>query len=254
MRQQRSVDLICATAAALALLALAAVPFDGLPEGLILVPLVLFLPGYSMTAAMFPPGTIARGERLVYAVTLSVGVAALGGLAYQLIAGLNRFAWACVLVSITLLAAAIAQRRRSSPRTGWVERPPALPRIGVLTTVAMLVAMGATAWSINLAVDGLHAQRAESHFTSLWVAPGLPGSGSVEIGIGNHQEKAHAYALSIALGRTPIRRWQGRLGPYSSKQLVLAPTAIPPKGELVVILYKDGTRYRRAELPIGGGA
>ena len=66
-------DLAWVAAAALVSLGLMALPFGGLPKALALMPLVLFLPGYALTATFFPGRSLSGGERLAYSVALSVG-------------------------------------------------------------------------------------------------------------------------------------------------------------------------------------
>ncbi len=61
----RSRDLTRVQAASLVSLVLMVLPFGGLLKELALVPLALILPGYAISAAMFMPGSITRGERLV---------------------------------------------------------------------------------------------------------------------------------------------------------------------------------------------
>src|SRR5690242_15679363 len=71
-----------ALVAALAFLALIAALLS-VPVGLrapLLVPLVLFLPGYAVAANFFAPKTIGLTERGVYAIVLSIAITAVGGL------------------------------------------------------------------------------------------------------------------------------------------------------------------------------
>jgi hypothetical protein len=247
-------DLAWVGAASLASLVLIVLPIGGLLKAIALVPLVLFLPGYAIAAAMFGPGAITRGERLVYALSLSVAAAALGGLFWQLLFGLSRSAWAFLLVAITLVATAVAQRRRASQSSRKAERPPRhLPRVGLPTGLAMLAALVLTIVAIDTAAEGLHDQRAESHFSSLWIAPQEPGEGSVEIGVWNHQGSVYTYQLSVDREGITLWQWEGRLGSYRRKQVTLAPAEIPGSGPLVVSLYKSGVLYRRVELQTGGG-
>ena len=77
-RGSRDLAVVCL--GAIASLVLMALPFDGLVKALLLVPMVLVLPGYALSAALFPPSTLTRAERLVYTFALSVGAASLGGL------------------------------------------------------------------------------------------------------------------------------------------------------------------------------
>jgi hypothetical protein len=251
-RKATSRDLAFMGVAAPFLLILAVLPFDGLLKALILAPFVLFLPGYAIAAAIFMPGTIARGERLVYAVALSVAAATIGGLFWQFLLDLDRFAWAFVLASIALIASAVAQRRRVLQPPAEDGGRPAPVRVGLATVAVSMIALAIAIAAINVAIDGLYRQRAESHFSSLWVVPRAP-DGAVEIGIWNHQGEVHEYRLDVDGAGRPLRRWEGRLGSRASKQLVLDPGEVPRAGGVVVSLYEDGVLYRRTELQ-GGGA
>jgi len=253
VRGGQSRDLLLVAAAALISLGLMAIPVDGLIKALLLVPAVLILPGYAISRAMFPFGRLPGDERLVYTFTLSVAAAALGGLAWQLVFDLNRFTWASVLTTITLVSCAIAQRRRSTKRAlRDKERPrssatPGLPRLDLPTGIALLAAVAIAVAAVAVAADGLREERAESHFSSLWIAPAGAGGG-VEVGVWNHQGAVHEYRLTVeAAGRT-IEEWRGRLGARQNKQLNLAPPAFSPGARLVVSLYRDESLYRRVAL------
>ncbi len=241
-------DIAVAGAIAVASLLLMALPLDGLLKSLALVPLVLFLPGYALSAAMFPPATLARGERLVYSVALSVCAAALGGLIWQLAFGLGRTVWACMLAAITLAGCAVAYRRRATLSADRLKPSPFLPRLDVPTALTALIALVLAVVAVRTAIDGLRDERAAAHFTALWVAPQADGSDGVEIGITNHQGAVHEYSVVVDGAGKTIRKWQGRLGSREDKRVILEPALIPSGARLIVSLYRDGVLYRRTKL------
>ncbi|MDX6609630.1 MAG: hypothetical protein QOF85_1555 [Solirubrobacterales bacterium] len=254
----RSRDLIVTAAASLVSLVLVAMPFGGLVKGIVLLPMVLVLPGYALVAAVSPPGTLSRGERAVHTVALSVSAAALGGLVWQFAFVLSREAWAVLLTSITLAGCAIAQRRRTRQtpiREQNRPRPPRaspgdsrLSRIELPTALTALIGVAAAIAAIVIAVDGLQEQRAESHFSALWVVPPKPNSDAVEVGILNHQGAAHEYRLEVKASGREIQDWQGRIDSHGRKRLLLGPGTVPPGARVVISLYRDGVLYRRTEM------
>jgi len=239
-----------AVAASLALLVLMVLPVDGIVKNIALVPLALVLPGYAVSVAVFGPGAISRGERIVYTLSLSVAVATLGGLLWQLFFGLDRLSWTFLMVATVLVAAWIARRRRL-PRPSRTARRS--PRVGLPTALALLASLALAIVAIDTAVDGLQDQRAEAHFSSLWIVPEEAEGGAVEIGVWNHQGAVHTYLLSAERAGATLWRWEGRLGSQKRKQVVLDPTQIPGSGPLQVSLYRDGLLYRRTELETGVG-
>lgn len=256
-------DLLVTAAVSLASLVLIALPFEGLLKGLLLLPMVLFLPGYALSAALFPPDTISRGERTVYALALSVSAAALGGLLWQFAFGLGRGAWAFLLALITLAACAVAQRRRTRlPAPGRKRRQPSRPsserrreaRLELPTAIAAVVAVGAAIAAIAIAVDGLQEQRAESHFSALWVVPQGIASEGVEVGVMNHQGAVHDYRLEVEVAGEEIQHWRGRLGAHGAHRLRIPAGMVTADARLVVSLYRDGVLYRRTELQLGVAA
>lgn len=246
-------DLALVSAGSLASLLLMALPGGGLPKALALVPMVLFLPGYAVTAAMFPPGSIARAERFVHTFTLGFGAAVLGGLVWQILLDLDRFAWAFLLTSITLVACLIAQRRRVVTVPRRTRGLAGLPRPGVPTGLALLGAIAAGVAAIAVAVDGVQEQRAKSHFSGLWAVSRPAGQGGIEVGIDNHQGAAYLYRLTVTGAGRTIRRWEGRLGSRERKRVRLEAAEVPTNTRLVVSLDKQGTPYRSTELQTGPG-
>jgi uncharacterized membrane protein len=249
----RTRDLTRVKVASLLSLVLMVLPFGGLPKAIALAPLVLVLPGYAISAAMFMPGSITRGERLAYTLSLSVGAAAIGGLAWQLLFGLSRASWAFVLVAIVLVAARIARRRRGAMPSGSAERRSPLPRLGLPTALAVLAAVILTIVAVDVAIEGMRDQRAESHFSSLWILPHGSAGESVEIGVQNHQGAVYTYRLNVVRAGIPVWLWKGRLGAHKLKQVILNLGDLPGAAPLVVTLYKSGVPYRRAELQPGSG-
>lgn len=254
----RSRDLVLTVAAMLVSLLLLALPFDGLVKGLLLLPAVLYLPGYALSAALFPPGTLSLGERLVYSIALSVGAAVLAGLLWQFAFVLNRTSWALLLAAVTLAGCAIAQRRRTLVRELQRARRSSdgaspWPRLDLPTAATVLVGFAAAVVAVVIAVNGLQEQRAESHFSALWVVPQAPASEAVEIGVLNHQGAPHTYRVELrAAGRT-VDLWHGRLASRANKRVLLAPGAVPAGRELVVSLFRDGALYRRVTMQTGLG-
>jgi uncharacterized membrane protein len=251
-------------AASLASLILIAMPFEGLVKGILLLPMVLVLPGYALAAAVSPPGTLSRSERVLYVVVLSVSAAALGGLVWQFAFDLGREVWPLLLASITLAGCAIAQRRRTrqtpirkrnrpqSPRASR-ERS-RLSRLELPTALIALIGIAAAIAAIVIAVDGLQDQRAESNFSALWVVPPKPSSSAVEVGILNHQSSAHEYRLEVESRGRKIQNWQGRIGARGRKRVLLGAASVPSGTQLAISLYRDGVLYRRTELQTGDEA
>ena len=248
-----SLDLAVVCAASLLCAVLVALPLGGLVSGLLLVPLVLVLPGYALAAALFPPGTIPREERLVYIFALSVGATALGGLLWQLAFKLEQATWVLILVLVTLAAAAVALRRRAVARTP-LQTPhlPSLPRPGAATALALLAAVTLTVLAVRSATAGLQDQRGEAHFSGLWAVP--TGAGGIETGVSNHQGAVHRFGLFVEREGVVLRGWKRRLGATQSEAFSLDPSQLTGRGPVTVSLFRDGELYRRVEIQTGAEA
>jgi hypothetical protein len=159
-----------------------------------------------------------------------------------------------VLVAIVLVAARIARSRRAAISSDPAERRSRLPSLGLPTALAVLAAVILTVVAVDVAIEGMRDQRAESHFSSLWILPHGPAEEAVEIGIQNHQGAVYTYRLNVVRAGIPVWLWKGRLGAHKLKQVVLNLSDLPGAAPLVVTLYKSGVPYRRAELQPGSGA
>src|SRR5438067_5670942 len=122
----RSADIFVVAAITLVATVLALlVPPDIVFIRILTLPLVLVLPGYALTSALFPGRSLGVPERLVFSLSLSLAIAILGGLALNLTPwGLGTDSWAVLVASITLVACAVALIRRrgqSISTSGWMK-------------------------------------------------------------------------------------------------------------------------------------
>jgi uncharacterized membrane protein len=243
-------DLRAVLGLALLGLILALVPGGGWPEGSVLLLLVIALPGYALAAALFPPGSIPVAERTVYVVAVSIALAGLGGVLTQIFFDLDRGLFIAPLLTVTLAACWIAQRRRellpfenASPRFE-------LPGVNPFGIVAMLVAVGIAGGAFSTAVHSMRDSRGDAHFTALWVLPeGGGGTGaSVSIGIGNHEGRPVSFGLRATRGREALIRRQVRLARGERWETSVRAPAASDARPLRVALIRSGRVYREAFL------
>ncbi len=248
-------DLTAVVALAVAGLVLALIPVSGPIRTVALLPLVLILPGYALAAALFRPGEISRELRLVLSVAFSLGVTALGGLVVQLVLKLDRPVWATLLACLTVLAAVVALDRRDAMPADSGRTELRLPRVGLASVVAMLVATGIAGGAIAVATRGVHRQQNESRFSSLSLVPQGPSGTAppVSVGVSNHEGRTVAYRLIVKRGTRTIRRWRFRLGVNQDWQAELTASAISGAGPVIARLDRGGRPYHRVALRIGEG-
>ena len=216
------------------------------------LPLVLFLPGYAITTALFPPRSLGFPERLLFSLGLSVSVTALTGLALNLTPwGLQTNTWAITLAAIVLLAGTIAWRRRQD--TASTAAPIDLKfklrlRDGLLLGLAILV-MGAAIGLTRLPVS----PNGIAGYTSLWLIPANPGTNDFRLGLNSSELAATRYRLQVSVGDQVVQawpelslkpggRWETTIG-LQSNQVVT--------GTIVADLYKlddPTTIYRHVKL------
>jgi hypothetical protein len=246
-------DLAAAAGLALAGLVLALIPVPSPVRAAALLPLALFVPGYALAAALFLPGEIGRDLRGVVSVAFSVGVSAIGGLTAELVVGLDRTAWAVLLASATVLAAAVAIHRRAAVEAAGSEPRPRLPRVGPVAPLAVLLAIAIAGWATASATEGVHRQASRSHFTSLWLTPRDSGEDlAATVGVQNHEGQPVTYRLTVRRGTRRIGWWRLRLGAGQEWQGQLPSSAISGAGPLVARLARGGLPYHRVSLRMEG--
>jgi hypothetical protein len=184
-------------AALCALLALL-LPFD-LLRALVGAPLLFFLPGYAITAAIFAHGRIQRSHFLVFSVGLSLAVLALGALLLNYLPGGIRAGWWAVLLFLVVLGACRAAALRRPKRAG---APIAWAPARVNRAQAALLAAGAllALAAVVLAFVPLSATNAIG-YTEIWIQPLEASEGpGVRIGVGSGERDDSSYRLVVEFG------------------------------------------------------
>lgn len=198
--------------AALAVLAAAAAA--ALPASLVVVraplavALVLVLPGYALTAALFTPARLRPAERAVVTVALSIAATILVGLLLYLVGiRLKATPWTELLAAIAVVGTAEARRRGHAQRLQLHAARLNGPEVAAIAaSVLLLGAAAAVGFSPLAAPKGTEAQ------SVVWVAPKT--AQSVRFGVISEQLRTTSYTVEVLIGsRPPLRFGQIRLAP-----------------------------------------
>jgi hypothetical protein len=171
------------------------------------LPLVLFLPGYAISATLFPPRSLGIPERLLFSLGLSVSVTALAGLALNWTPwGLQTNTWAITLAAIVVVASAIAWRRRQTVASTVAHVDPKFkPRLrdGLLLGLAFLV-MGAAIGLTRLPVT----PKDVAGYTTLWMIPADTGSSTdFQLGLTSAEFTETRYRLQVSVSDRVVQDW-----------------------------------------------
>lgn len=204
-------DILMVTALTIIAVALAFIlPADWVPGRILTLPLVLILPGYALTSALFPRRGFGIPERLLFSLALSLVITVLGGLLLNLTPwGLRAGPWAVLLGGITLGAFAVAHLRRrgqSASTSGWLRTVNIgfTFRQGLLLGLAALIVCGAVAVSI------IGAERQPyPGFSQLWMLPagGANPKNAVQLGVSNRESTTMQYRLAVNVDGKVVKEW-----------------------------------------------
>lgn len=253
MRRRPPPDL--AVVAGLAVIgALAAVlPLHGWLQALLVGPLVLALPGYALAAALFPPRTLSRGERLVHAFVFSIAAAAIGGVVLQLLLDLHHTVFLLLELAVTLGAGAVARRRRRTVRPSGARAQPApAPGPGIVVLLGYAAAIVIAIAAVGTASSGVREQQNRQVFTSLWAVPDAGDPSLVRVGVWSHGGP-EALQLRVAAGEEVLTEIPVELseGPRWEETLPANVEATAP--DLTLTLLNGSVPYRSVALNVGAG-
>lgn len=175
------------------------------------LPLVLALPGYALTAVIFPQDQFDAPSRLLFSLGLSLAVAIAGGLVLHFLpGGLNSLNWVILLSTVTLGSVLAASARRMGD--AWLERgewnfPQLSISQGVLLAVALLVA----ALAVGLARQPAPLQGLTGYST-LWIAPEdtrdeFDAANEIHIGLQNLEFSEQQYRIELVAGGSVLYEW-----------------------------------------------
>jgi uncharacterized membrane protein len=228
MMNHRSFDIFVVAAIAIVATALALTP-DNVPGRFLAVPLVLVLPGYALTSALFAKRALGVPERLVFSLALSLVIVILGGLLLNWTPfGLHTISWSVLLGGVTLSASALALVRRQGqsvssilphePGKQWQfafvrRRGQSVSASGQFESVdvgltfrqvllfglALVVVCGA----VFVSIIGAERQPFPG-FTQLWI---LPESGAIRLGVNNMELAGKEYRLDVSVDGHYVKEW-----------------------------------------------
>jgi glycosyltransferase involved in cell wall biosynthesis len=242
----------------LVLLALTALGIAGaaVPSGswttlrtILVAPLVVLLPGYALTRAIFRRRALAWVERIALALGLSLVTTALASLfLYVTSLDLTVDSWVTALVVITVAATLVVAAYPSAPEDEPpVERRPARrPPLRPIHVAIGVVAAGLTAAAVALAVTPLSSPSAPG-YTSLWLTRDRDTS-ALTLGVRSQEHLTTRYVLRLRLpGGTTTRRIALAPGQTWRQQL-------PPSSRAAAALFRVGHAgvYRFVRLGTAG--
>lgn len=241
-----------------------------IPRIIIGVPFLLFFPGYTLIAAMFPRrDSLAGVERAALSLALSVAVVPLIGLVLNYVWEISVYP---ILISITAFVALMCVlaflRRSGLPPQERFEPKITLhiPQWGrqsppdrVLFAVLAIAVIGAAATAIYVAVRPKTPER----FTEFYLLGSqgtmeyypqqivLGASADVTVGVVNHEGDEITYRVRAGLDGTELRTIEGvalRDGDTWEETVTLAPTRVGDNQKVEFLLYRDGESEPYQEL------
>ena len=201
MRARTDLSLVAVLAVAAALLVAL------LPGSLVVLrapaalALVLALPGYALSAAIFQPPQLRASERLLLSIAISVAATIFAALVLAVLdVGLTTAPWMALLAAFAVAAVATAGVRGHAqvlarPRIGLRAR-----EIGALAGAVVLLG-GAAA----LGLTPLGAPRGTQGTPSLWILP--HGRGAAEIGVISTELHTKSYTVELSVAGLPASRF-----------------------------------------------
>lgn len=197
MRGHGDLEGAVGAAALCAVLALV-LPFD-LLRVLVGAPLLFFLPGYAIAAAIFAHGRIERRHFLAFSVGLSLAVLALGALVLNYLPGGIRAGWWAALLFLVVLGAgrgaALRRPRKARAPIAWSLPRASGAQAGLVAAGALLIAA-----AVILAFVPLSATNAIG-YTEIWIQPLAASEGpGVRVGVGSGERDDSRYRLVVEFG------------------------------------------------------
>jgi hypothetical protein len=201
--------------------------------------LVLFLPGYALTAVGFADRGLSPIERFVLSLGVSLAIAACVGLVLHLTPwGINTQSSSISLAVLTLGACAAAAWQRTArgraPSGPFDAVALELPGRSLAMFGAAAVIGGGALYFSSLPPAELPSQG----YTLLWALPDVASTSTIHLGVSNMEPAPQQYVLRASWGDQALREWSVQLDSTDSWQTDMPLGAGPqPAGDLQFLLY-----------------
>jgi hypothetical protein len=211
LRQNSDLISISFLALAAMLIALLAAQAGGallVIQMILALPLVLILPGYAISAALFPQRSIGFADRLLLVAGLSIAATVITGIGLYLTHwGLTRLPWGLTLSAIVLVFSLAAGWRRRRDVTGSSQPLKlGLKPVQILQILLAVVTAGAAVRiaSIEQPPAGILG------YSSLWMVPASNSSLTpLKIGVSSQEFTPQSYNLQLSVDAQVVKEWQG---------------------------------------------
>lgn len=216
------------------------------------LPLLFFLPGYAITAALFPKRSLGIPEQVLFSLGVSIAVVIAGSFALHWTPwGLQARSWVGLLFCVILVASFLAAKRwqKTGPVSGTPFNFVLDVRQGLLLGLAALVITAA----VVLARTPLPPQGIQG-YTQLWILPvSNDNPATVRVGISSMEFTPTEYSLRVLLVGEVVQEWptiQLQPGEKWETNVILPENSI---GKVEAVLYRLDTPndiYRRVTLQL----
>ena len=204
----KNLDLLVTMIIAMLNLLWALLPSHPPVIGIILaLPLVLVLPGYTLTEALFHKRSLDASHRLVFSLGLSLAIDILSGLVLNLLPiGLQAISWAMFLGLLTAVFSLLAMYLRRGALVNVTQ--PLRFHFSISRFVVFGLAMVVAALSILLAVIGV-IQQPHPGFTQLWMLPAVQAGKSCDVRLGVHSFESTpvTYRITMTVEQAQTTTW-----------------------------------------------
>jgi hypothetical protein len=206
-------------------------------RAVLVIPLVLFVPGYALVNALFPSLGVPTVERLLLSVASSLGLAIVTGLVLAFSGvGLSPTTWLFALVGLALigLVGAAAQRVRNG-----TEGPRF--RVATMSRLGLLAVLGAVLITVNVLLGArLIGSEQQTHPPlQLWMVPVAGQPLQAELGV--HADDAGGeYTIVISSAGDVVTEYKPMLQPQETWQVVVVFTPNVRAQPIVARLYQPG--------------
>ncbi len=235
-----------------AMVLVVALAVGGIARVIVAVPAMMFLPGYTITLALFAGRALDIAERLLYSLGISLVMLILCGLVLQLTPwGLHPVAWVGLLGAVVMVSAVIARKRGETlfPLALTRAYQPMHLRPWLFTGLATLTLLIATTVALTSAQS-----RTVANTTQVWMLPASDATTSqIRLGIDNLEPTTTGYHLVMKAGERTIQDWPSLELPAGGhwETTVMLPDDIGNTPTVAAVLYRTDTPgqiYRQVQL------